>query len=81
MATFTNTLPDDLLASISEVAAKQSTPKNKLIEKAVRLYLEHLNRVEYIQSFKRAAKDKDMLALAEEGLEDYLRTIEDDEQE
>ncbi len=81
MGTFTSSLPDDLLASISDIALRQSIPKNKLIEKAVRLYLEHIDRVEYIQSFKRAAKDEDMLTIAEEGLSDYLRTIEDDEQE
>jgi metal-responsive CopG/Arc/MetJ family transcriptional regulator len=81
MGTFTSSLPDDLLASISDIAVRQSIPKNKLIEKAVRLYLEHIDRVEYIQSFKRAAKDEDMLTIAEEGLGDYLRKIEDDEQE
>lgn len=81
MATFTSTLPDDLLAELSVKAASQSVPKNKLIEKAVRLYLRHLDRVEYIQSFKRAAQDKDILTIAEEGMGDYLKQIEEHEQE
>ncbi len=81
MATFTSTLPDDLLAELSEKATRQSVPKNKLIEKAVRLYLEHLDKVEYIQSFKRAAGDEDILAIAEEGMADYLKQIEGHEYE
>ncbi len=81
MATFTSTLPDDLLAELSVKAASQFVPKNKLIEKAVRLYLEHLDRVEYIQSFKRAAQDENILTIAEEGMGDYLKQIEEHEQE
>ena len=50
MATCTSTLPDDLLALLAEKAQKLSLPKNKLIEKAVRIYLDHLNKAEYIRS-------------------------------
>ncbi len=81
MATFTSTLPDDLLAELAEKSARQSVPKNKLIEKAVRLYLEHLDKVEYIQSFKRASGDEDILTIAEEGMADYLKQIEAHEKE
>jgi len=52
-------------------------PKNKLIENALRLYLEQLNKAEYIKSYKNASKDTDLFLLAEEGMEDYLRQIED----
>ncbi len=76
MATFTNTLPDELLADLSEQAAKLSVPKNKLIEKALRLYLEHLKKAEYIQSYKKLAGDPDILLMAEEGMADYLTQIE-----
>ena len=38
MATFTSTLPDELLSDLSEHAAKLAVPKNKLIEKAIRSY-------------------------------------------
>ena len=50
---------------------------NKLIEKALRLYLEHLEKAEYIQSYKRASADQDTLTIAEEGLEDYFRQLEE----
>jgi len=50
MSTFTSTLPDDLLKLLNEQAAKLSIPKNKLIEKALRIYLDQLNRAEYLRS-------------------------------
>ena len=39
-------------------------------------YLEHLEKAEYIRSYKQAATDKDVLTIAEEGMEDYLRQLE-----
>ncbi len=77
MATFTSTLPDNLLKMLSEKAASLSVPKNKLIENALRLYLEHLEKAEYIKSYKQAAQDKDLLLIAEEGMEDYLKQLEE----
>lgn len=75
MTTFTSTLPEDLLKLLSEKANRLSLPKNKLIENALRLYLEHLDKAEYIQSYKKASMDKDLLSLAEEGMEDYLNQL------
>jgi hypothetical protein len=76
MATFTSTLPDDLLRLLSEKANNLSMPKNKLIENALRLYLEHLEKAEYIKSYKAASADTDILTIAEEGMSDYLRQLE-----
>ncbi len=76
MATFTSTLPDQLLEQLSEKARNLSMPKNKLIERALRLYLEHLEKAEYIKSYRQGATDKDILSIAEEGMEDYLRQLE-----
>ena len=75
MATFASTLPDSLLQSLSDKAKSLSVPKNQLIERALRLYLEHLEKAEYIKSYKQAATDKDILSVAEEGMEDYLNQI------
>lgn len=75
MATFTSTLPDDLLRMLSEKANNLSMPKNKLIENALRLYLEYLEKAEYIKSYKQAASDKDILLIAEEGMEEYLKQL------
>ena len=76
MATFTSSLPDKLLAQLTEKANALSIPKNKLIERALRLYLEHLEKAEYIRSYRQASTDQDLLALAEEGMQDYLRQLE-----
>lgn len=72
MATFTSTLPDDLLQLLSEKAKALSLPKNRLMENALRLYLEHLEKAEYVKSYKRASQDTDVLLLAEEGMAGYL---------
>ncbi len=76
MVTFTSTIPDDLSKQLKEKARSLSVPKNKLIESALRLYLEHLERAEYIRSFKKSADDADIVHMAEEGMEDYLRQVE-----
>lgn len=72
MATFTSTLPDDLLRALNERAKALSLPKNRLMENALRLYLEHLEKAEYIKSYQRASQDADVLAIAEEGMAGYL---------
>ncbi len=77
MVTFTSTIPDELSKQLNEKAKSLSLPKNKLIESALRLYLEHLERAEYIRSYKRSADDADIIRMAEEGMEDYLRQVEE----
>lgn len=54
-------------------------PKNKLIEAILSLYLDHLKRTEYIQSYKAAENDDEMVSLAEEGIAEYLTQLEDEE--
>ena len=76
MSTFTSNLPDDLLRLLASKAKAMSLPKNKLMENALRLYLEHLERAEYVRSYKQAASDEDLLLLAEEGMSDYLKQLE-----
>lgn len=76
MTTFTSTLPDELLKKLNEMAAKLAVPKNKIIEKALQIYLDQLTRAEYIKSFKSAANDDNVIAMAEEGMEDYLKQME-----
>ena len=76
MATFTSTLPDKLLQQLNEKANALSLPKNKLIETALRLYLQHLEKAEYIKSYRQASEDKDILLMAEDGMEDYFNQLE-----
>lgn len=77
MSTFTSTLPDKLLEQLAIQAQKLSMPKNKIIEKALEIYLDQLNRAEYLQSYKQMSNDPDFLKVAEEGMIDYLNQIEE----
>ncbi len=77
MTTITTTLPEDVLDMLKKQAAKLSVPKNKIIEKALRIYLDQLNRAEYVKSYKRAAQDAEIMSIAEEGMEDYLKQLEE----
>ncbi len=73
MSTFTSTLPDDLLSRLNELSRKQAVPKNKIIEKALSIYLDQLNKAEYIKSYKASANDKEVMDIAEEGMIDYFK--------
>ena len=75
MSTFTSSLPDDLLQSLAQKAKELSVPKNTLIERALRIYLEQLNRAAYVKSYKQMVADTDIQMLAEEGMADYLSQL------
>jgi hypothetical protein len=77
MTTFTSSLPNWLLALLDEKSKELAIPKNKIIEKALSIYLEQLNRAAYIKSYKQMAEDTDTLQLAEEGMADYFKQIND----
>lgn len=76
MATFTSSLPDNLLQLLDKKAKALGMPKNKLIERALTIYLDQLNKAEYTKSFQRMAEDEDVISMAEEGMEDYLSQLE-----
>jgi len=75
MTTFTSSLPEELLSLLEEKAKELSLPKNKLIERALSLYLDHLNRAAYVRSYKKMAEDSDLLAIVEEGMTDYYKQL------
>ena len=74
---YTSSLPADLLDKVEEYAVKFKIPKNKIIEKSLRAYFENIKRAEYVKSFRRAAEDSEMTDMSEEGLEDYLKILEE----
>lgn len=76
MTTFTSTLPDDVLNQLGKMANKLAIPKNKIIENALRIYLDQLNRAEYVKSYKQAANDLNIIELAEEGMAEYLNQLD-----
>lgn len=75
MATFTSSLPSTLLERLASLAKELELPKNKLLQNALELYLEQLEKASYIKSYKAAGKDDDLILVAEEGLLDYFNTI------
>ncbi len=77
MTTFTSSLPDDLLKNLDETSKELKTPKNKIIEKALKSFLDEIQRAKYAESFIRASKHNDIMAIAEEGMADYHRMIKD----
>jgi len=78
MSTFTSSLPEDLLQALALKAKELSVPKNTLIERALRIYLEQLNRAAYLKSYKQMAADTDLQMLAEEGMADFLSQLEEE---
>jgi len=78
MSTFTSSLPDDLLQLLADKAKELSVPKNTLIEKALRIYLEQLNRAAYVKSYKQIAADTDTMLVAEEGMVEYLTQLDEE---
>ncbi len=77
MSTFTSSLPEELLNQLSQKAKELKLPKNKLIEKALTIYLDQLKRADYLKSYQKMAKDKDVMAMAEEGMAVYMQQLEE----
>ena len=79
MSTFTSTLPNNLLELLNRKAKELNLPKNKLLERALQIYLTQLNKAEYIRSYKKMAQDTYILNLAELGMVDYLSQLKETE--
>lgn len=81
MATFTSSLPNDLLKLLEQKAKELGMSKNKLIEKALSIYLDQLNRAAYVKSYKRMADDQYITQMAEESMADYLSQLDQEDEE
>lgn len=77
MKTFTSTLPDDLFNKLGDIAKEYGVAKNKIIEKALSIYLDQIKRAEYVKSYKKAGQDIEIMKVAEEGMSYYLKDLED----
>lgn len=75
--TFTSSINTKVMKRLRGYSDKYKMPKNKIIETALNKYFDELKRAEYVKSFKRANNDPEMLLMAEEGLEDYLRILDE----
>lgn len=74
--TYSSTLPNELIEQLNEYARKLNIPKNQLIERSIRHYIQKIKQAEYIQSFQRVAQDEEQTELAEAGLEEFLEQVE-----
>ncbi len=72
---YTSTLAASLMKWLEEYASQRKTTKRSVIEEALRRLQEDAKRQELAESFKRAAQDPEMKAMAEEGLIDYGRQL------
>ena len=72
---YTSSLPAELIEMLDAYAKKFRLPKNRIMEQALRAYFKKLKKAEYAHSFRKAADDKEMLSMAEEGIEDYLKIL------
>lgn len=69
-----------MIAQLNNYSKKLQLPKNKLIQKALTLYLDQLERAEYIHSFRKYKNEEDILLIADEGMEDYYKQLDIEDQ-
>ena len=74
--TFTSTLPEKVLKELNHYAESLKTKKNMIIEQALQKYFEEQRKNEFIQSYRRANNDEEMISMAEEGIADYLKLLD-----
>lgn len=78
MQTFTSSLPESLINRLNERAKALKLPKNKVMERALQAYLNHLDRQEYKATFLRMQHDPAFVSDLEMGLDDYLQSLENE---
>jgi metal-responsive CopG/Arc/MetJ family transcriptional regulator len=71
----TTSLPKSLVEEINIFAKEHGKKKNQIIEESLSQFLLNEKRNQFVNSFKRAALDKEIVNMAEEGLQDYKRQL------
>ncbi len=71
----TTTLPKHIVDLLALKAKELNLPKNKLIERALTVYLENIEKAEYAKSYQKASEDTNVLLMAEEGMLDYWKQL------
>jgi metal-responsive CopG/Arc/MetJ family transcriptional regulator len=73
--TFTSTLPKNLMQKLTEYAENNQLNKKEIIVKALENYFDEVKRAAYEESFKKIGKDPEQIAIANEGIADYLKQL------
>lgn len=74
--TFTSTIEPGLLSWVDRIAKTKKRTRRAVLEEAVRRYQKDLVRASLKEGFERAARDPEILELAEMGVGDYARFID-----
>ncbi len=72
----TTTFPEALLQELDTAAKELHTQKNEILANAFIMWNKRRKQEQVSQSYKKIAQHKDLLALADEGLEDWNKTVE-----
>lgn len=75
--TYTSSLPLIVMEELTEYASRNNQKKNKIIEEAITVFLIEKRKKEYSDSFKKMKNDPEQKFLAEAGLGNFLKMIED----
>ncbi len=75
----TTSLSSELIERLNEFSVRFKMTKSSMIEQALESYFEKIQRAEFSRSFRNAASDKEVIYMAQEGLEEYLKILEDNE--
>lgn len=75
--TYTSTLPSVVMEEVVEYAAKKKITKNKVIEMALRNYLDAEIMRKLDETFELAMEDKDLMVWAESNLDEYNQQLKE----
>lgn len=75
--TYTSSLPALIMNELSEYAEKHQIKKNEIIKDAITTFLKEKRKQEYASSFQRMKGDNEQYQLAEAGLGDFKRAIDE----
>lgn len=71
----TTSLPKYLVEQIDSFAKLHGKKKNQIIEESLSQFLLNEKKNRFVDSFKKAAYETEIVNLAEEGLEDYNKQL------
>lgn len=74
----TSSISPEIVSRLNDYSKKFRIPKSRILEQALEAYFERIKKAELIRSFKIAAGDEEILLMTEEGLEDYLKILENE---
>lgn len=75
--TYTSSLPSLVMEGLTEYAIKNNKKKNEIITEALSAFLKEKRKTDYAESFSKMKNDPEQKLLAEAGMGDYLKLIEE----